>query len=143
MDSQMSLRAASGTLPRVIVGLLGFPLGLLSMVQAGHLYEESWLLGIAIIGVSGLQVMYGMVVMMRPWETDAIGRPRTGGTRTELSWYVAGIGGKLLGVVILVLSLAGVIRHLGGIVETQAFIAMELIAIASLVTLARGAAKGR
>lgn len=110
---------------RIIAGLLSLVVGLLYALQITPAYKTSYFLGIFLITVACLRLAFGVALLVKPWETDPIGRQRSAAAATRIAqhWFLAGMTGKLLLIVLLILHIAGAGPRFG----TPAF---DLLALA-------------
>lgn len=121
----VNVKSQHGEQFRIIAGMLSLVVGLLYALQITPAYKTAYFLGIFVIAVACLQLAFGTALLVKPWETDSIGRQRSAAAAARIAqrWFLAGMTGKSLLIVLLILHIAGAGPRFG----TPAFDLLALI----------------
>lgn len=132
-------RSAVSTHTRIrnLAGLLGFALGSVYTLQTASAFNRQPLLGTLFITIACGQVMYGLSLLLQPWVSDSIGRARRDAAHRGRRWYLAGIVGNVVLIVLLGSSLAWMAAPLSIAMMEMLTLALETLVVACLAALVR------
>lgn len=145
MSSRYIMGRISLTQGRLLAALLSVLISMVFVIQLTPTFSQSWTVGVGVLTLTLLSFVYGVVLLARPWQFDALGRDRSNTQRQERVWYASGI---VLNVVLIVLFMAAHSSVLDGFglgerfghvsITVESFsAAMSALAIVFLVILAR------
>ncbi len=122
---------------RVAGSFASFALSAAYLFQFAPAFDRNAYLGAVFIMIACFHLMYGIMLLIQPWQIDGIGRARSDATVHSYRWYRTGVGINLGLIVLLTLSLTGIISTLSAEILELLSIVLGVILISRLTTLLR------